>query len=544
MYRLAVVVAAFASVAACGSESGNVRVQAAHAMGDVHAEVSCNPAAGTAFDSALVLLHHMTYPQARAAFRDVAARDPDCAMAYWGIAMTLFQPMWPTRPGLAERELGWRMVQKAESLGPRTERERLFVATAEAFFRNPADGDYWARIRRWEEAAQRAHQTLPNDLEAASFYALAHIAVAQTSGTTATNHARAASERAKVLAANPRHPGAMHYLIHANDVAERERESPQVVSAYEAIAPDNPHALHMPTHIYVRLGDWPRVIDGNLRAASAALRFPTGEQNQLVWDEFPHAIEYLVYAHLQRGSDEAARQQLDRLQQTARLEATFKTAFHLASTAARYALERHAWAEAAELVPRQPASLPWDRFPWPEAVTVFAKGLGAAMTSQSERARSSLARLGELEAAAKAAGEVVFERNVRILKLALSSRIAQTTGKREEAVVRLREAAEVEEQTPKHAVTPAPTLPARELLGDLLAEQGRQREALDEYTRVLAAYPNRLNSLVGAARAAHALGDSATARTFYSQLERVADPATTRAAVAATRELLSRAARN
>src|SRR5207245_2244979 len=212
----------------------------------------------------------------------VVAIDPHCAMAQWGIAMTLFQPLWPTRPGPSALEAGWQAVEKARALQPPTEREQLFIAAAEAFFLDPTSTDYWLRIRRWEQAMQKVYETFPDDSEAATFYA--------------------------------------------------------------------------------RLGDWNGVIRGNLRAAQAALDYPAGEHGEFVWDEFCHAIEYLVYGYLQKHNYAAAAAQLQRLRSTKRIEPTFKLAFHLMSTQARYALERKAWNEAVQIVPRQPATLNWDRF--------------------------------------------------------------------------------------------------------------------------------------------------------------------------------------
>ena len=312
----------------------------------------------------------------------------------------------------------------------------------------------------------------------------------------------------------------MHYLVHANDVPGRERESLEITRKYEALAPRNPHALHMPTHIYTRLGDWDGVIRGNLRAAEAALEYPAGDHGEFVWDEFPHAIEYLVYAYLQKGADDRAAAQLKRLRATARLEPTFKTAFHLASTQARYALERRAWNEAVLIVPREPATLDWDRFTWPEAIARFARGLGAAHLGKVEEARAAVERLEELEAATRKAGEDLFARNIRVLRLELNAWLAHAEGQEESSVALMREAAELEVSTPKHAVTPAPTLPAHELLGDLLMEQKQPAEALAAYKRSMELYPRRFNSLLGAARAARALGDEAQARTFYQRASR------------------------
>ena len=300
----------------------------------------------------------------------------------------------------------------------------------------------------------------------------------------------------------------MHYLVHANDVPGRERESLEITRKYEAVAPRNPHALHMPTHIYTRLGDWDAVIRGNLRAAEAALEHPAGEHGEFVWDEFPHAIEYLVYAYLQKGADDGAAAQLQRLRDTARLEPTFKTAFHLASTQARYALERHAWDEAARIVPREPASLDWDRFAWPEAIAQFARGLGAAHLGRLGDAKAAAARLEELEAATRKSGEELFARNIQVLRLELQAWLAHAGGQQAASLALMREAAELETATPKHAVTPGPTLPAYELLGDLLMEQKQPAEALAAYRRSLDLYPRRFNGLLGAARAARAQDDA------------------------------------
>ena len=347
---------------------------------------------------------------------------------------------------------------------------------------------------------QKIYDDFPDDTEAATFYALAHLATTPPDRITRANADRAAEILLRVYRKNPNHPGAMHYLVHANDVPGRERELLEITRKYELVAPNNPHALHMPTHIYTRLGDWPGVIRGNLRAANAALKYPAGDKGQFVWDEFCHAIEYLVYAYLQRGDYRNAAAQLRRLHTTAHLEPTFKTAFHLASTQARYALERHAWLEATQIEPRQPATLDWDRFTWPEAVTRFARGLGAAHLNKLDDARRESERLNELETRTQNAGEDLFARNIHMLRLELNSWIAHLEGQEEKSVALMHEAAELERTTPKHAVTPGPTIPAEELLGDLLMEQKKPAEARAAYQRSLALYPKRLNSLKGVLR--------------------------------------------
>jgi tetratricopeptide (TPR) repeat protein len=510
-------------LAGCASEArGQVDRHAGHALGTVDFPITCSAPAQIEFNRAVALLHHMTYPQARESFQHVAAIDPACAMAHWGVAMTLFQPLWPTRPQPAALQRGWQAVQTAKSLQPPMERERLLLAAAEAFFLEPSSPDYWLRIRRWEQAMEKAYASLPQDTEVAVFYALAHLAAAPSDTISRAHADRAAEILLRVHERNPDHPGDMHYLVHANDAPGRERESLAITRQYEAVAPRNPHALHMPTHIYTRLGDWNGVVRGNLRAADAALEHPAGEHGEFVWDEFPHAIEYLVYAYLQKGGDDAAAAELQRLRATAQLEPTFKTAFHLASTQARYALERRAWNEAALLVPREPATLDWDRFTWPEAVVRFAHGLGAAHLGRVDEARAGAKRLEELEAATRKMGEDLFTRNIRVLRLELNAWLAHVEGQKESSVALMREAAELEASTPKHAVTPGPTLPAHELLGDLLMEQKQPAEALAAYTRSMELQPKRFNGLLGAARAARALGNESLARTLYRELLDVA----------------------
>jgi len=518
--------------------SGVDETHAGHDLGRVDFPVSCAAAVRPEFDRAVALLHHMTYPQARAAFERIAATDPNCAMAHWGVAMTLFQPVWPTRPGPAQLRRGWEETQRAKELGPPTQRERLFVAAAEAFFLDPDSSDYWLRIRRWEQAMQKVYEAFPDDSEAACFYALAHLATAPADRIARDHADRAAAILLRVYERNPEHPGAMHYLVHANDTPGRESEQLEITRKYELVAPRNPHALHMPTHIYTRLGDWDGVIRGNLKAAEAALEHPAGDEGQFVWDEFPHALEYLIYAELQKGADERAGAALRRLLATESLEPTFKTAFHLASTQARYALERRAWEEAAAIVPRSPANLDWDRFAWPEAISRFARGLGAAHLGRLEEARAAVERLGELEAKTRTTGEELFARNIRVLRLELDAWLAHVEGREAASVASMREAAELETATPKHAVTPGPTLPAWELLGDLLLEQGRPAEAAVAYGRSLELYPRRFHGLLGAARAARAAGDDAKARTAYRSLLEIADTISTRPALAEAREFL------
>jgi hypothetical protein len=499
---------------------------AGHALGVVKLPVSCSQPAQQQFEHALALLHHMTYALARKEFATLAEREPDCAMAYWGVAMTLFQPLWPTRPGPADLERGAREIAAAQAAPKQSERERQFIAAAAAFYDNAGAPQYWDRVRRWEAAMQKMHAARPDDDEATLFYALAHLAVAPPDERQKAYADRAAELLLPVYRRNPDHPGAMHYLVHATDVPGRERQLGEVVAKYETVAPHNAHALHMPTHIYTRLGDWPAVVRGNLRSAEAALEEPAGENGQYVRDEFAHAIEYLVYAYLQQGADAQAGAQVRRLRDEPRVEATFKTAFHRASTAARYALERHDWKAAAGLPVRTPDTLAWDKFPWAEAVTWFARGVGAAHVHDLAGAQAAADRLAKLEETASKSGEEIFTRNIRMLRLAANAWLAQARGETTQARVLLTEAAELEAATPKHPVTPGPSLPAYEQLGDLLLEQQRPAEALAAYEHSLQLYPRRFNTLQGIARAARASGNNARADVAERELREVSKDGT------------------
>jgi len=505
-------------------------------LGKVHFAISCSDRAQQAFNHGVALLHHMTYPQAKKAFERVAEIDSTCAMAHWGRGMTLFQPLWPTRPGPNELQQGWDAVQKAKALASPTEREKLYIAAVEAFFHSPEETDYWQRIRRWERAMETLYRKFPDDPEAKAFFALAHLATGKASGNALEHHNRAAEILLSIHAKYPSHPGAIHYLIHANDIRGRAPESVDIVRSYGDMAPRNPHALHMPTHIFTRLGHWQEVIAWNHKALEAALEHPAGGEGQYVSDEVPHTIEYLVYAYLQRGDDDAAATQLERLQSTEQLQSTFKTAFHLSSTSARYALERRAWQEAAELVPRPYDALDWDRFPWAEAVTWFAKGLGAAHLGRLDDTRRAQNRLQALEYAAEKVGEELFTREIRVLRLAVSAWIARLEGKGDRAIELMERAAELEVVPPKSPVTPAPTLPAYELLGNLLMEQGKPDQALAAFKHSLELHPKRFNSLLGAARAARSLDDRPAAEGFYTELSEVGVRESNRAGLREARE--------
>jgi len=509
----------------------------ADSLGAVDFRVSCDPAVRADFDRALANLHHMMYVEAEREFEAIAAKDPGCAMAHWGIAASLFQPLWPTRPGAADLERGRREVEIAEKLNPTSERERALLQAAEAFYGAPGETDWWARIGRWAESMEEAYRAHPGDRDIAAFYALSQLAIAQVADDRAPYNAEAAKVLLAIHKEEPTHPGAIHYTIHANDVEGRAGESLDVVRAYGDIAPSVPHALHMPTHIFVRLGDWPEVIAWNRKSADAALRFPAGET---VSHHYLHAIDYLVYAHLQRGEDTTAASLLAESRTKGEHQPSFISAFHLAAIPARFAIERRNWKEAAAIAPRNPATIPWDKFPWPEGISRFARGLGAVHSGDLATARAAEAKLATLRDGAKAAGEKNFASYVEIDRLILAGRIARAQGKDDEAIARMRESAELEATVEKHPVTPGALLPPSEALGDLLLELGRRTEALEVYEASLKIWPQRYNSLLGAARAARAAGEDQAAKAYYSQLVETTAATSGREGIAEARRILGK----
>ncbi|MDX1501541.1 MAG: hypothetical protein R3325_04195 [Thermoanaerobaculia bacterium] len=495
-------------------------------LGTVEFPISCAPEAQEEFERGVALLHHMMYVEAGKTFRSLAEAHPECAMARWGVAMTLFQPLWPTRPSPEALAEGWEAVQAARALAPGDEREQAFIAAVEAFFQDPESGDYWARIRRFEEASERVYRAYPEDREAAAFYALAHLATAGQAEEPSVHNAEAAEILLAIYDEEPTHPGAVHYTIHANDIDSRAGESLEVVRSYDDIAPGVPHALHMPTHIFVRLGEWDEVIRWNEKSADAALKFPAGDR---VSHHYPHALDYLLYAHLQRAEDERAREILAAAQSKDGYQPSFISAFHLAAMPARYAVERRQWADAAALAERSPESIPWDEFPWPVAMNQFARGLGAARGGDPEGAREAIEKLARQEAQAQEAGEEYFATQIEISRLAVEAWAAHAGGESAKALELMRASAELEASTQKHPVTPGAILPSYELLGDLHAELGQPGEALAAYEASLQAWPGRFNSLLGAARAAAAAGDDTRARSYYSSLlELASEPGSAR----------------
>lgn len=366
---------------------------------------------------------------------------------------------------------------------------------------------------------EELHTSFPDDREAQSLYALAHLAVDPSS---ASRQDRADSLLRDVHEATPRHPGAIHYAIHVHDVEGRAEDGIEFARAYDDIAPSVPHALHMPSHLYVRLGMWDDVIEWNRRSADAALEHPAGEY---VSHHHAHALDYLAYGFLQRGEADRAREVLEELGSRGDYQPTFISAYHLASIPARLRVEQRDWEGAASLQPRVPADFPWDDFPGMEALTHFARGLGAARSGDPDQAAASLERLGELERAAREADDDYWADQILVQRRSVAAWRSMAEGRTEAAVGQMREAAELAAEMEKHPVTPGALQPAHELLGDLLLETGRHAEALTAYERSLETWPRRYHSLLGAARAAEAAGRDEAARRYRRELREQAGEA-------------------
>jgi tetratricopeptide (TPR) repeat protein len=378
----------------------------------------------------------------------------------------------------------------------------------------------------------------PDDDDARAFAAVVHIAAAPKDDLEYAFNREAGAQMAELFARRPRHPGAIHYLIHAYDNPPMAEKALEAARAYDAIAPDVPHALHMPTHIFTRLGLWQDSARWNIRSREAA-------RNLLVdggvYGEFAHASDYMTYAYLQAGRDDDAQEAKRALFAVERFQDSFVSAYGLAAVPARIELELGNWEQASRLKARVPSHLSWDKYPSCEAIVHFARGLGAARSGQLELAREATERLDLLTEKLQVSGEPYWAKQTRAQKSTVEAWIAHSEGQKQEALVLMQQAAASEDALDKHPVTPGAVLPARELYAEMLAGEGRWREALEAYAETLRLSPNRFNSLAGAAWAAHQLGDTDQARRYYGRLREVAATGDTgRPGLARMRDFLGR----
>lgn len=496
-------------------------------VGRVSFPTSCGSAAAERFERGVAMLHSFWFDASEQEFQAAAEADTRCPMPHWGIAMTLVgNPFTGVAPSEANRARGLDAARRGLDLAAGAEaRERGWLEAALALHDDAGGRDYRARLRAHEEALAALHRTHPEDDEAAIFLARAMIANAPLSDLTYARQIEAAAILEPRLLAQPEHPGLAHYTIHAFDAPPIASRGLEAARRYAAIAPDAPHALHMPSHIFTRLGEWDASIETNRRSAAAE-----PDSNGAV-----HPMDYLVYAYLQQGRDGEAEGVVARAVQNADRFYGGVIGYNFAAMPARLALERGRWAEAATL--RVPSAGP----AYNQAVTHFARAVGAARAGDGAAARVDAARLAALRDTLSATGESYWATVVEAQRLAASAWIARAEGDDEAALRLARAAAELEETVEKHPVSPGPLLPSRELLGDLLLALGHPAEALQAYEATLAREPNRARALAGAARAAEEAGRRAEAAAHHRALLAVMERADAdRAETAAARAFLAR----
>ena len=526
------------------NRAGTTNVSAATAppeVGDLgkvgHVVLPTSCAAGVTADlqRGVALLHSFFYEEARRVFTAVATSDPSCAMAQWGIAMTHWHPIWAA-PEAADFESGRAAAERASALTTALPLERDLVKAIAAFYDSQASGDPTSpsqschgvvagdirgRALAYEQAMAQVHARHPEDVEPTAFYALALLATAPPSDASYANQRKATALLEPFFVSQPNHPGVAHYLIHGYDYPELAARALPAARAYAGMAPWVPHALHMPSHIFTRLGLWNDAIAANLSAASAARKYEARFHPGAHAAEELHALDYAAYGYLQTAQDGKAAAIVAYLGTIDRTnpELDLVAGYPFATIPARYALERRRWSEAAVLTPSPLAQ----RMPFIEANVVYARAIGAARSGNVASARADVERLGVLgEASAKEAKFAFFVKQVELQRKAGQGWLLHAEHREIESLAAMRAAVELEDAIGKHPVTTGAVLPAREQLGDLLLEQGQPELALAEHERSLATSPNRFAGLYGAARAADRAGDRTKARAYYEKLVTVA----------------------
>ena len=514
------------SASPTSAQHGAHEHDAAERVGTVDFPVSCNAEAQTLFNRAVAWLHSFEYQSAERTFAEAAAADPRCAMAQWGIAMSQYHPLWAP-PTPQELERGSQAIARARTLSGADGLERDFIEALHVFYEGAPQIDHRTRVLAYEAAMGRLHGRHGSMREVAVFYALALIAAGTLDDDAEFGREqRAATLLGQVLAAAPHHPGVAHYLIHGYDYPPLAHLAIDAARRYADIAPASAHAQHMPSHIFTRLGLWEEAIRSNRAAEQAAINHARQIEMAGTWDQQLHAMDYLAYAYLQSGRDREAAQVLRALQSVERADPPSQTAaYSLSAVPARLALERRQWREAAALTLPESSrgALPWERFRWGEAAIHFARAIGAARSGDAALARQEVASLEAIrDGLNPAPGEYDWRRQVDIQRQIASAWLDFAEGRRDSALAGMRAAADLDDSTEKHPVTPGSILPAREQLGELLLELGRPAGARVEFENAMIRTPNRFASLYGAARAARLAGDPAGARLHYGRLLEIA----------------------
>ena len=492
-------------------------------LGAVHFVTSCNDVAQKEFDRAVSLLHSFQFSRAIEGFNAVLGEDATCGIAFWGIALSDWSN--PFAPGMKDKgqlQAGRESAERGKTLGAKTERERAYLASVGKLYSDFEGTPQRARSIAYRDTMREVAAKYPEDHEAQIFYALALTAAEDPADKTYAGRLQAGAILEKLFEQEPAHPGLAHYIIHTYDVPALAGRALVAARRYSEIAPDAPHALHMPSHTFTRTGYWQESIDSNLAAAAAARR-----EGQTA--EELHASDYEIYAYLQTGQDQAARRILDSLPEIAsRFDPKVLLSgaggpsvgyFALAAIPARYALERQDWNQALQLPLRETP------FPYTDAMTWFARGLGASRLGRTQAARESVTALKQIRERLLKAGDNYWAQQVEIQELEVEAWTALAEGKKEESLQRMRSAAELEDATEKSAVTPGPLAPARELLGEMLLERKEPAQALEQFKATLTKEPRRFRALYGAARAAQLSGSPEASQRYFGELLKVCERA-------------------
>lgn len=484
--------------------------------GTVQFSDGCSPKLDTLISFGIALLHHMTYEDAEYTFNQVIELDKDCFWGYWGKAMTIIHPLWPDVPDSVTLEKGYQLSQNALSLA-KTEKEKLYASAVVAYFEAGHNKTEFERLSAFKNGWRLASKVLTEDIEARMFSVLTMLATVSPMDKSYDIQREAGAIAEKTLEIIPDHPAGFHYAIHAYDVPPLANNALRVARNYFKIAPEIPHALHMPSHIFTRLGYWQESIDMNFRSAEAAWKLPA--ENQISGHYF-HALDYLAYAYLQISEIEKAMkiaELLDTL--TGTFQPNGATAYSLAAVKGRVFLETQQWSEAANISLNNHTNFPWEKFPQYEALVYYAKGIGAGRSGNAEVAEKCYQKLEELQSTFKDNQAYKYWiTQIEIQKTAVKGWQLYARGKIEKSAEMLKIAADLEDATEKNPVTPGHLLPVREMLGDLLLEMNRPEEALTAYETSMINNPNRFNSLYGAGKSAELKGDMTKAKFYFAEL--------------------------
>ena len=489
-------------------------------FGKLKFSLSCNYETRATFDLAVALLHSFQYSEAEKAFVKVIDADPNCPMAYWGVAMSIYHAAWfpPTEKDLIK---GSKIMKVAKEL-EMDDKQRDYINAIDAFYTDWKTVDHKTRAKRFEKKMEQIYLKYPEDVEAAIFYTLALFSTRDRAGKDYINERKAGKILESLFASNPDHPGIAHYIIHNYDNPVLAHKALETARRYAKIAPSSSHAQHMPSHIFTRLGIWDESISSNILSAESSRCYTESAGINSAYFEELHAIDYLVYAYLQKGANSNAEKQYLEISKLNKFHPanTIASIYPIAAIPARLALENKNWERAANLK-LQEIGLDWEDFPWQKAIHHFARSLGASQTKDFDSAEQEIEILKELHQNLIAQNDRSKAIQIKQLEIQIKTSQAWSSFRKNDVkngLALMQEAVAIEQKTSKHPITPGDILPAIELLGDMLLEMGENKEALDAYQESLKTHPNRFNGIYGAAIAAERSGNTKKAIIYFEQL--------------------------